>query len=114
MSEADLLKRLPFARGQQYLCALALNNGASPVWLDEYDYAADVVDERREGARQVNRRGEGDLVGCIAQGDALGDNAEHLKSLQPLPTCFRRPCRILAVFSRCDDCKDVLPDIVLS
>ena len=47
MSESDLLKRLPFARGQQYLCALALNNGASPVWLDEYDSSADVTEQAR-------------------------------------------------------------------
>jgi len=47
MSEAELLKRLPFARGQQYLCALALNNGAHPVWIDEYDVAEDVTEQAR-------------------------------------------------------------------
>lgn len=47
MSESDLLKRLPFARGQQYLCALALNNGTHPVWMDECDTGADVIDQAR-------------------------------------------------------------------
>ena len=47
MSEAELLKRLPFARGQQYLCALALNNGAHPIWIDEFDGIKDVTEQAR-------------------------------------------------------------------
>jgi hypothetical protein len=56
MSERELLMRLPFARGQQYLCALALNNGASPVWMDEHDSQADVVESARGILRAALKR----------------------------------------------------------
>lgn len=39
--------RIPFARGQQYLCALAINNGAHPVWIDEHDSAQDITEQAR-------------------------------------------------------------------
>ena len=47
MTEAEILKRLPFARGQQYLCALALNNGASPVCADEQETAEETTEYAR-------------------------------------------------------------------
>lgn len=47
MTEAELLKRLPFARGQQYLCQLAINNGATTVWLDEHESQEDVTEQAR-------------------------------------------------------------------
>lgn len=58
MTEAEILKRLPFARGQQYLCALALNNGASPVWVDEQDVSEDITEQAR-GILLAALRGDG-------------------------------------------------------
>lgn len=59
MSESDVLKKLPFARGQQYLCALAINNGAHPVWIDEHDSAEDITEQAR-GVLLAALRGRSD------------------------------------------------------
>jgi len=47
MTADDILKRLPLAQAQQYLCALAINNGAHPVWLDEHESAGDITEQAR-------------------------------------------------------------------
>lgn len=32
------------ARGQQYLCALAIANGANPVWADSHKTSAQIIE----------------------------------------------------------------------
>lgn len=36
MSADEILCDLPMAQGNQYLCALAIRQGAHPVWSDEH------------------------------------------------------------------------------
>ena len=47
LTEYELLYKLPFARGQQYLCALALQNGAEPIWQDESESVESDIEEAR-------------------------------------------------------------------
>lgn len=46
--DSYIQKRLPMAQGQQYLCALAIANGAVPVWADMHKSTEDIIERSKE------------------------------------------------------------------
>jgi hypothetical protein len=60
MTADEVVKKLPLAQAQQYLCALAINNGAHPVWIDEHDSAEDITEQAR-GVLLAALRGSGSV-----------------------------------------------------